>query len=70
MLIDGPNRFCQVSVHLLVSDVESDIIVMNDPGKNWILRKIVVGPVCDDIDKIQVLNIGDFAIGPHVHDIP
>lgn len=52
MLIDGPDRFCQVSVHLLVSDVKGHIIVMNDPGKNWILRKIVVGPVCDDIDKV------------------
>ena len=37
MLVNGSDRFGQVSVHLIVPDIEIEVVVVYDPWKNRIL---------------------------------
>lgn len=53
----------------MVSKVKREIIIVDDPGEDGILRKVVVGPVGGDVDEVEVLDVGDFTIRPHVHYI-
>jgi len=70
MLVDGADGFGEVAVHLLVADVEVYVVVVDDPGEDWVLGQVVVGTVGDDVDEVQVLDVCDLAVGPHAHNIP
>ena len=43
--IDGPHGFRKVPVKLRVVQIKIVPVVMNDPGKNGVLREIVEGSV-------------------------
>lgn len=66
MLIDRPNGLGEVSEHLLVFEIEVTVIVVNDPGEDWILRKIVVGSACKHIENVEIMNIRYVSIGPAI----
>lgn len=69
MFIYGSNGFSKVSVHLRVSNIKFDIIIVDDPWKYWILGQVVVGSVGLDVNEIQVLHVGDLPTCPHAHNI-
>jgi hypothetical protein len=69
MFVDCADWFGKVSIHFMASDVEVVIIVVNDPGENWVLREIIVRTIRNDVDKVEILHIGNLAIGPHAHNI-
>ncbi len=69
MFINRTNGFSQVPVHFRVTNIKRDIIVVNDPGEDGVLWEVVVRAVGDNIDEVEILDVGDLAIGPHVDDI-
>lgn len=69
MLINGTNRFGEITIHLVVFNIEWEIIVVDDPREDRVLGKVIVGSVGGDVDKVEILNVGDFPIRPHVHNI-
>ncbi len=42
MFINCANGFRQISIHLMISDIKISIIIVNNPWKNRILRKIIM----------------------------
>ena len=69
MFVYSSNRFSQVTVHLRTADIKVNVVIVDDPWKNRVLRKVVVGTVCNYIDKVNVLHISNLPIGPHVNNI-
>lgn len=69
VLVDSPDRFRQIPVYLGTADVEIHIIIMDDPRKHWVLRKVVMGSVSNYVNKIHILHISYFSVRPHVYNI-
>jgi hypothetical protein len=69
MFVDCADGFGKVAIHFMAANVEVVIVVVNDPGENGVLREVVVRTVRNDVDKVEILHIGNLAIGPHAHNI-
>lgn len=69
MFIYSADEFGQITVHLMIPDIESDIKIMNDPREDRVLRKVVMRAIGDNVDVVEILNISNLSICPHVDDI-
>lgn len=68
MFVDSSNGFGEVSEHLLIFQIELPLIVVDNPGEDWILREIVMRPACKDIENVEVMNIRYISVGPAMSD--
>ena len=53
----------------MVPNVKTSIVVMNDPWKYWVLGEVIVRAISHYVDKVEILDIGDLPIGPHIRNI-
>ena len=68
MLVDCSNWLREISKKLWVLEVKFCIIAVKYPGKDWILREIVMRSITKNIQIIYILYVRNFPLGPFVAD--
>ena len=69
MFINSADGFGQITIHLMIPNIEGNIIIMYDPREDRVLRKVVMRAIGDNVDIVEILNISNLSICPHVDDI-
>jgi hypothetical protein len=64
-LIQGSDRFIEVSVVLRVGEVECGRgVVLEYPGEDGILVEVVVGPAAEPVQEHEIVEVGEAALLP------
>jgi len=53
----------------MIPNIEGNIIIMYDPREDRVLRKVVMRAIGDNVDIVEILNISNLSICPHVDNI-